>query len=81
MKRLLAAVDDEVVDVIVCAATCVYFTLGDTFLTEVHIFLVFQVQMSVYFLGHIFFIVAFLSLPYLRKLFVPKKERGQLKQD
>lgn len=37
--------------------------------------------MSVYFLGHIFFIVAFLSVPYLRKMLVPKKERGQLKQD
>uniref|UniRef100_H3CRG8 Lysophospholipid acyltransferase 5 n=1 Tax=Tetraodon nigroviridis TaxID=99883 RepID=H3CRG8_TETNG len=39
-----------------------------------------KVQMSVYFLGHVFFIVAFLSVPYLRKMFVPKKERGQLKQ-
>ncbi|CAF97830.1 unnamed protein product, partial [Tetraodon nigroviridis] len=42
---------------------------------EMFIFPVFQVQMSVYFLGHVFFIVAFLSVPYLRKMFVPKKER------
>lgn len=55
--------------------------LRDTFLTEMHIFTAFQVQMSVYFLGHVFFIVAFLSEPYLRKTFVPKKERGQSKLD
>lgn len=46
-----------------------------------HIFPLFQVQMSVYFLGHVFFLVAFLSVPYLRKALVPKKERGPSKQD
>uniref|UniRef100_A0A674MYK7 Lysophospholipid acyltransferase 5 n=1 Tax=Takifugu rubripes TaxID=31033 RepID=A0A674MYK7_TAKRU len=40
-----------------------------------------RVHMSVYFLGHVFFLVAFLSVPYLRKALVPKKERGQAKQD
>lgn len=45
------------------------------------LYIVLQVQMSVYFLGHVLFIAAFLSVPYLRKVFVPKKERGQLKQD
>lgn len=54
---------------------------GGAFLTETAVFPVFQVQMSVYFLGHAFFFVAFLSVPYLRKMFVPKKERGPLKRD
>lgn len=67
------------------AGTGVYVFISrqkkQTFLTEMHIFTAFQVQMSVYFLGHVFFIVAFLSEPYLRKTFVPKKERGQSKQD
>lgn len=95
MKRLPATAErwDEVVDVFVRAGTCINAAvfisplkktkkhLEHTFLTENPILTVFQVHMSVYFLGHIFFIVAFLSVPYLRKMLVPKKERGQLKQD
>lgn len=96
MKRLPATAErrDEVVDVFVRAGTWIYSAvfisplkkqpqkhLEYTFLTENPIFTVFQVHMSVYFLGHIFFIVAFLSVPYLRKMLVPKKERGQSKQD
>lgn len=95
MERLPATVEsrDEVVDVTVRAETWIYAAvvisslkktpkhLECTFLTANPIFPVFQVQMSVYFLGHTFFIVAFLSVPYLRKMFLPKKERGQLKQD
>ncbi|XP_041649388.1 lysophospholipid acyltransferase 5 [Cheilinus undulatus] len=39
-----------------------------------------KVYWSVYFCGHVFFLVAFLIMPYLRKVLVPKKERSQ-KQD
>ncbi|XP_020504768.1 lysophospholipid acyltransferase 5 [Labrus bergylta] len=39
-----------------------------------------KVYSSVYFCGHVFFLVAFLIMPYLRKALVPKKERSQ-KQD
>ncbi|XP_054638671.1 lysophospholipid acyltransferase 5 isoform X2 [Dunckerocampus dactyliophorus] len=40
-----------------------------------------KVYTSVYFCGHVFFLVAFLIMPYLRKALVPKKERSQHKQD
>uniref|UniRef100_A0A3Q3X6H9 Lysophospholipid acyltransferase 5 n=1 Tax=Mola mola TaxID=94237 RepID=A0A3Q3X6H9_MOLML len=40
-----------------------------------------KVYRSVYFSGHIFFIVALFSIPYLRKVLVPKRERSPLKQD
>lgn len=67
---------------------CVWVTTrqkhpGDALLTERRISPppLFQVLMSVYFLGHVFFLVAFLSVPYLRKALVPKKERGPSKQD
>ncbi|XP_076594084.1 lysophospholipid acyltransferase 5 isoform X2 [Chaetodon auriga] len=40
-----------------------------------------KVYSSVYFCGHVFFLVAFLIMPYLRKVLVPKKERSQMKQD
>uniref|UniRef100_A0A8D0AGD8 Lysophospholipid acyltransferase 5 n=1 Tax=Sander lucioperca TaxID=283035 RepID=A0A8D0AGD8_SANLU len=40
-----------------------------------------KVYSSVYFCGHVFFLVAFLIMPYLRKALVPKKERSQTKQD
>ncbi|XP_074540434.1 lysophospholipid acyltransferase 5 isoform X1 [Halichoeres trimaculatus] len=39
-----------------------------------------KVYSSVYFCGHVFFLVAFLIMPYLRKALVPKKDRSQ-KQD
>ncbi|TKS82245.1 Lysophospholipid acyltransferase 5 [Collichthys lucidus] len=37
-----------------------------------------KVYSSVYFCGHVFFLVAFLIMPYLRKALVPKKERSQM---
>ncbi|XP_026226380.1 lysophospholipid acyltransferase 5 isoform X1 [Anabas testudineus] len=40
-----------------------------------------KVYSSVYFCGHLFFLVAFLIMPYLRKALVPKKERSQKKQE
>ncbi|XP_008278415.1 lysophospholipid acyltransferase 5 [Stegastes partitus] len=40
-----------------------------------------KVYSSVYFCGHIFFLATFLSIPYLRKALVPKKERRDKKQD
>ncbi|XP_077454378.1 lysophospholipid acyltransferase 5 isoform X1 [Stigmatopora argus] len=40
-----------------------------------------KVYFSVYFCGHVFFLVAFLITPYLRKALVPKKERSPHKQD
>ncbi|KAM9851621.1 lysophospholipid acyltransferase 5 [Aulostomus maculatus] len=40
-----------------------------------------KVYSSIYFCGHIFFLVAFLIMPYLRKALVPRKERSQQKQD
>lgn len=42
--------------------------------------LVLQVYFSVYFCGHVFFLVAYLIVPYLRKALVPK-ERSPQKQD
>ncbi|XP_034553176.1 lysophospholipid acyltransferase 5 [Notolabrus celidotus] len=36
-----------------------------------------KVYSSIYFCGHVFFLVAFLIMPYLRKALVPKKERSQ----
>ncbi|XP_063054901.1 lysophospholipid acyltransferase 5 isoform X1 [Engraulis encrasicolus] len=36
-----------------------------------------KVYSSVYFCGHIFFFVAYLALPYLRKALVPRKEKKQ----
>ncbi len=42
---------------------------------------VFQVYSSIYFCGHIFFFVAFLVLPYLRKVFVPRKKGSEKKED
>ncbi|XP_068179651.1 lysophospholipid acyltransferase 5 [Antennarius striatus] len=41
----------------------------------------FKVYSSVYVCGHVFFLVAFLIMPYLRKVLVPKKERSQKKED
>ncbi|XP_034730135.1 lysophospholipid acyltransferase 5 isoform X1 [Etheostoma cragini] len=40
-----------------------------------------KVYSSVYFCGHVFFLVCFLIMPYLRKALVPKKERSPTKQD
>lgn len=40
----------------------------------------FKVYLSIHFCGHVFFLVAYLIMPYLRKALVPKKERSQ-KQD
>nr|XP_057908983.1 lysophospholipid acyltransferase 5 isoform X1 [Doryrhamphus excisus]XP_057908984.1 lysophospholipid acyltransferase 5 isoform X1 [Doryrhamphus excisus] len=40
-----------------------------------------KVYTSVYFCGHVFFLVAFLIMPHLRKALVPRKERSQHKQD
>ncbi|KAK5861797.1 hypothetical protein PBY51_017245 [Eleginops maclovinus] len=40
-----------------------------------------KVYSSVYFCGHVFFLVAFLAMPHLRKALVPKKERSETKQD
>lgn len=40
-----------------------------------------KVYLSVYFSGHVFLILAFLILPYLRKALVPKKDRSLKKQD
>lgn len=40
-----------------------------------------KVYSSIYFCGHVFFLVAFLIMPYLRKALVPRKERSQIKQD
>ncbi|XP_030605883.1 lysophospholipid acyltransferase 5 [Archocentrus centrarchus] len=40
-----------------------------------------KVYSSVYFCGHLFFLVAFLIMPYLRKALVPKKEQREKKQD
>uniref|UniRef100_A0AAQ5XD76 Lysophospholipid acyltransferase 5 n=1 Tax=Amphiprion ocellaris TaxID=80972 RepID=A0AAQ5XD76_AMPOC len=40
-----------------------------------------KVYSSVYFCGHVFFLVAYLSMPYLRKALVPKKERKDKKQE
>ncbi|XP_063342845.1 lysophospholipid acyltransferase 5 isoform X2 [Pelmatolapia mariae] len=40
-----------------------------------------KVYSSVYFCGHLFFLVAYLILPYLRKALVPKKEGREKKQE
>lgn len=40
-----------------------------------------KVYTSIYFCGHIFFLIAFLIMPYLRNALVPRKERSQLKKD
>uniref|UniRef100_A0A8C2C2D9 Lysophospholipid acyltransferase 5 n=1 Tax=Cyprinus carpio TaxID=7962 RepID=A0A8C2C2D9_CYPCA len=40
-----------------------------------------KVYSSIYFCGHIFFLVAFLVLPYLRKVFVPRKRGSEKKED
>ncbi|XP_053182429.1 lysophospholipid acyltransferase 5 [Scomber japonicus] len=40
-----------------------------------------KVYSSVYFCGHLFFLAVFLSVPYLRKALVPKRERSPQKQD
>lgn len=40
-----------------------------------------KVYSSVYFCGHLFFFAAYLSLPYLRKVLVPKKQQSEKKQD
>ncbi|KAI2655360.1 Lysophospholipid acyltransferase 5 [Labeo rohita] len=40
-----------------------------------------KVYSSIYFCGHIFFFVAFLILPYLRKVFVPRKRGSEKKED
>lgn len=58
---------------VTCDSLCFNLTVLSSF--------VFQVYTSVYFCGHIFFLVAFLIMPYLRKVLVPKEERSQLKQD
>uniref|UniRef100_A0A673IGK5 Lysophospholipid acyltransferase 5 n=1 Tax=Sinocyclocheilus rhinocerous TaxID=307959 RepID=A0A673IGK5_9TELE len=40
-----------------------------------------KVYSSIYFCGHIFFFFAFLVLPYLRKVFVPRKRGSEKKED
>ncbi|XP_061920334.1 lysophospholipid acyltransferase 5 isoform X2 [Entelurus aequoreus] len=40
-----------------------------------------KVYTSVYFCGHVFLLVVFLVMPYLRKALVPNRERSQDKQD
>ncbi|XP_074509378.1 lysophospholipid acyltransferase 5 isoform X2 [Sebastes fasciatus] len=40
-----------------------------------------KVYSSIYFCGHVFFLAAFLIMPYLRKALVPRKERSPTKQD
>ncbi|KAM4600839.1 lysophospholipid acyltransferase 5 [Polymixia lowei] len=40
-----------------------------------------KVYSSIYFCGHLFFLTAYLILPYLRKVLVPKRERSDKKQD
>ncbi|KAM8870208.1 lysophospholipid acyltransferase 5 isoform 1-T1 [Spinachia spinachia] len=40
-----------------------------------------KVYSSIYFCGHVFFLLTFLILPYIRKAMVPKKERSPTKQD
>ncbi|XP_047453786.1 lysophospholipid acyltransferase 5 isoform X1 [Mugil cephalus] len=40
-----------------------------------------KVYSSVYFCGHVFFLVCYLILPYLRKALVPKKPRTEKKQE
>ncbi|XP_008321008.1 lysophospholipid acyltransferase 5 [Cynoglossus semilaevis] len=40
-----------------------------------------KVYRSIYFCGHLFFLVAYLAMPYLRKVLVPKNERSQKKQE
>ncbi|XP_022071237.2 lysophospholipid acyltransferase 5 isoform X2 [Acanthochromis polyacanthus] len=40
-----------------------------------------KVYSSIYFCGHVFFLVVYLSMPYLRKALVPKKERRDKKQE
>uniref|UniRef100_A0A7N8XNZ1 Lysophospholipid acyltransferase 5 n=1 Tax=Mastacembelus armatus TaxID=205130 RepID=A0A7N8XNZ1_9TELE len=40
-----------------------------------------KVHSSIYFCGHIFFLIVFLIMPYLRKALVPKKERSQKKEE
>ncbi|KAF3839254.1 hypothetical protein F7725_017971 [Dissostichus mawsoni] len=40
-----------------------------------------KVYSSIYFCGHVFFLVAYLAMPHLRKALVPKKERSEIKQD
>lgn len=40
-----------------------------------------QVYSSVYFCGHLFFLVAYLIMPYLRKALVPKNEGREKKQE
>ncbi|KAM3872876.1 lysophospholipid acyltransferase 5 [Diretmus argenteus] len=40
-----------------------------------------KVYWSIYFCGHVFFFIAFLILPYLRTVAVPKTERSEKKQD
>ncbi|XP_013868920.1 lysophospholipid acyltransferase 5 isoform X1 [Austrofundulus limnaeus] len=40
-----------------------------------------KVYSSVYFCGHVFFLVAYLIMPFLRKTLVPKKDRSEKKHD
>ncbi|XP_028280261.1 lysophospholipid acyltransferase 5 [Parambassis ranga] len=40
-----------------------------------------KVYSSVYFCGHLFFLLAFLIMPYLRKALVPRRERKETKQE
>lgn len=84
-KKLLATVDGRCLRQEARVCTCVGHnqtqTLQRPFSDRNAPFPLFQVHMSVYFLGHVFFLVAFLSVPYLRKALVPKKERGPSKQD
>ncbi|XP_069551715.1 lysophospholipid acyltransferase 5 [Brachyistius frenatus] len=40
-----------------------------------------KVYSSIYFCGHVFFLAAFLIMPYLRKVLVPKRERSEKKQE
>ncbi|XP_076010823.1 lysophospholipid acyltransferase 5 isoform X2 [Genypterus blacodes] len=40
-----------------------------------------KVHFAVYFCGHLFFVGFYLILPYARKVLVPKKERGEKKED
>lgn len=48
---------------------------------KVYLCFVFQVYSSIYFCGHLFFLVAYLILPFLRITLVPKKDQREKKRD
>lgn len=54
---------------------------SERFMSVCFFVFVLQVYSSVYFCGHVFFLVAFLIMPYLRKALVPKKEQSQKKEE